>query len=211
MLKVELREKGVSTLKPRNIWFDETVLKLNLDGRGRLLGAFRGEDKLLIINNKGVSRTVTPEMTLHFDQIPDILERWVESKPITAIYFDPEKERYFIKRFLIENENKEDYFIKEDGDLVYVTTEWRPVIDIHFVKPRGEDELPVKEINVEEFIAIKGFKALGNQLSTTKIKTVELKESLPYEIEAPTIVEEVEVNDPEDISDNEQPQIKLDF
>jgi len=211
VLKVELREKGVSTLKPRNIWFDETVLKLNLDGRGRLLGAFRGEDKLLIINNKGVSRTVTPEMTLHFDQIPDILERWVESKPITAIYFDPEKERYFIKRFLIENENKEDYFIKEDGDLVYVTTEWRPVIDIHFVKPRGEDELPVKEINVEEFIAIKGFKALGNQLSTTKIKTVELKESLPYEIEAPTIVEEVEVNDPEDISDNEQPQIKLDF
>ncbi|MDA9887045.1 DNA gyrase/topoisomerase IV subunit A [Flavobacteriaceae bacterium] len=211
VLKVELREKGVSTLKPRNIWFDETVLKLNLDGRGRLLGAFRGEDKLLIINNKGVSRTVTPEMTLHFDQIPDILERWVELKPITAIYFDPEKERYFIKRFLIENENKEDYFIKEDGDLVYVTTEWRPVIDIHFVKPRGEDELPVKEINVEEFIAIKGFKALGNQLSTTKIKTVELKESLPYEIEAPTIVEEVEVNDPEDISDNEQPQIKLDF
>ncbi len=211
VLKVELREKGVSTLKPRNIWFDETVLKLNLDGRGRLLGAFRGEDKLLIIYNKGVSRTVTPEMTLHFDQIPDILECWVESKPITAIYFDPEKERYFIKRFLIENENKEDYFIKEDGDLVYVTTEWRPVINIHFVKPRGEDELPVKKINVEKFIAIKGFKALGNQLSTTKIKTVELKESLPYEIEVPTIVEEVEVNDPEDISDNEQPQIKLDF
>ena len=211
VLKVELKEKGVSTLKPRKIWFDETVLKLNLDGRGKLLGAFRGEDKLLIINNKGISRTVTPEMTLHFDQIPDILERWVETKPITAIYFDPEKERYFIKRFLIENENKEDSFIKEDGDLVYVTTEWRPVIEIHFVKPRGGDELPVKEINVEEFIAIKGFKALGNQLSTTKIKSVVLKDSLPYEVEEPKIVEELDVNDPEDVSEGEEPQTKLDF
>ena len=211
VLKVELREKGVSTLKPRNIWFDEAVLKLNLDGRGKLLGAFRGEDKLLVISSLGVSKTVTPEMSLHFDQVPTILERWVETKPITAVYFDPEKERYFIKRFLIENENKEDSFIKDGGNLIYITTEWRPVISIHFVKPRGGDELPVKEINVEEFIAIKGFKALGNQLTATKIKAIELKESLPYEIETPTTIEEVDVNDPEDVSNGEQPQTKLDF
>ena len=85
------------------------------------------------------------------------------------------------------------------------------MIGIHFVKPRGGDELPVKEINVEEFISIKGYKALGNQLTTTKIKAVDLIESLPYEIEEPTIVEEVDVNDPEDVSDGEQPQTKLDF
>jgi topoisomerase-4 subunit A len=85
------------------------------------------------------------------------------------------------------------------------------VIGIHFVKPRGGDELPVKEIDVEEFISIKGYKALGNQLTTTKIKEVDLIESLPYEIEEPTIVEEVDVNDPEDVSDGEQPQTKLDF
>ena len=211
VLKVELKEKGVSTLKPRRIWFDETVLKLNLDERGRLLGAFRGEDKLLIINAKGESRTVTPQMELHFDQVPEILERWVNNKPITAVYYDPEKVRYFIKRFLIENENKEDNFVKEGGELVYVGTEWRPVLEIEFVKPRGADPLPNKVINVEEFISVKGYKAMGNQLTDKKVKSIQLKESLPYEIQEEAAVEEIEVNQPEAVDDEEAPQTKLDF
>ena len=211
VLKVELKEKGVSTLKPRRIWFDETVLKLNLDERGRLLGAFRGEDKLLIINAKGESRTVTPQMELHFDQVPEILERWVNNKPITAVYYDTEKARYFIKRFLIENENKEDNFVKEGGELVYVGTEWRPVLEIEFVKPRGADPLPNKVINVEEFISVKGYKAMGNQLSDKKIKSIRLKESLPYEVEAEEAIEEIEVNQPEALEEGDAPQTKLDF
>ena len=211
VLKVELKEKGVSTLKPRRIWFDETVLKLNLDERGRLLGAFRGEDKLLIINNKGESKTVTPQMELHFAQVPEVLERWVPEKPITAVYYDPEKARYFIKRFLIENENKEDSFIKEGGELIYVGTEWRPVLEVEFVKPRGGDPLPPKLINVEEFISIKGYKAMGNQLTDKKVKNIQLKESLPYEIQEEAAVEEIEVNQPEAVDDEEAPQTKLDF
>ena len=211
VLKVELKEKGVSTLKPRRIWFDETVLKLNLDERGRLLGAFRGEDKLLIINAKGESRTVTPQMELHFDQVPEILERWVNNKPITAVYYDPEKARYFIKRFLIENENKEDNFVKEGGELIHVGTEWRPVLEIEFVKPRGADPLPNKVINVEEFISVKGYKAMGNQLSDKKIKSIRLKESLPYEVEAEEAIEEIEVNQPEALEEGDAPQTKLDF
>ena len=211
VLKVELKEKGVSTLKPRRIWFDETVLKLNLDERGRLLGAFRGEDKLLIINAKGESRTVTPQMELHFDKVPEILERWVNNKPITAVYYDPEKARYFIKRFLIENENKEDSFVKEGGELIYVGNEWRPVLEIEFVKPRGADPLPNKVINVEEFISVKGYKAMGNQLSDKKIKSIRLKESLPYEVEAEEAIEEIEVNQPEALEEGDAPQTKLDF
>ena len=211
VLKVELKEKGVSTLKPRRIWFDETVLKLNLDERGRLLGAFRGEDKLLIINNKGESKTVTPQMELHFAQVPEVLERWVPEKPITAVYYDPEKARYFIKRFLIENENKEDSFIKEGGELIYVGTEWRPVLELEFVKPRGGDPLPPKQINVEEFISIKGYKAMGNQLTDKKVKSIQLKKSLPYEIQEEAAVEEIEVNQPEAVDDEEAPQTKLDF
>ena len=211
VLKVELKEKGVSTLKPRRIWFDETVLKLNLDERGRLLGAFRGEDKLLIINNKGESKTVTPQMELHFAQVPEVLERWVPDKPITAVYYDPEKARYFIKRFLIENENKEDSFIKEGGELIYVGTEWRPVLEVEFVKPRGGDPLPPKQINVEEFISIKGYKAMGNQLTDKKVKSIQLRESLPYEIQEEAVVEEIEVNQPEAVDDDEAPQTKLDF
>ena len=211
VLKVELKEKGVSTLKPRRIWFDSTVLKLNLDERGDLLGAFRGEDKLLIVNDKGESKTVTPQMELHFNQVPLVLERWVKTKPITAVYFDQEKERYFIKRFLIENENKEDVFIKEDGTLIFVSTEWRPIIEIEFIKPRGADPIPNKVINVEDFIGVKGYKALGNQLTDKKVKNITLKESLPYESPEPTPVEQVEVNDPEAIEEDDAPQTKLEF
>ena len=211
VLKVELKEKGVSTLKPRRIWFDSTVLKLNLDERGDLLGAFRGEDKLLIVNDKGESKTVTPQMELHFNQVPLVLERWVKTKPITAVYFDQEKERYFIKRFLIEYENKEDVFIKEDGTLIFVSTEWRPIIEIEFIKPRGADPIPNKVINVEDFIGVKGYKTLGNQLTDKKVKNISLKESLPYESPEPTPVEQVEVNDPEAIEEDDAPQTKLEF
>ena len=211
VLKVELKEKGVSTLKPRRIWFDSTVLKLNLDERGDLLGAFRGEDKLLIVNDKGESKTVTPQMELHFNQVPLVLERWVKTKPITAVYFDQEKERYFIKRFLIEYENKEDVFIKEDGTLIFVSTEWRPIIEIEFIKPRGADPIPNKVINVEDFIGVKSYKALGNQLTDKKVKNISLKESLPYESPEPTPVEQVEVNDPEAIEEDDAPQTKLEF
>ena len=211
VLKIELKEKGVSTLKPRKIWFDSTVLKLNLDERGELLGAFRGEDRLLIISDKAESKTVTPQMELHFSQVPLVLERWVKTKPITAVYFDQEKERYFIKRFLIENENKEDVFIKEDATLIFISTEWRPVIEIEFVKPRGAEPFPNKVIIVEEFIGVKGYKAMGNQLTDKKIKNITLKESLPYEAPEKPKLDEVEVNDPEEINEADAPQTKLDF
>ena len=211
VLKIELKEKGVSTLKPRKIWFDSTVLKLNLDERGELLGAFRGEDRLLIISDKAESKTVTPQMELHFSQVPLVLERWVKTKPITAVYFDQEKERYFIKRFLIENENKEDVFIKEDATLIFISTEWRPVIEIEFVKPKGAEPFPNKVINVEEFIGVKGYKAMGNQLTDKKIKNITLKESLPYEAPEKPKLDEVEVNDPEEINEADAPQTKLDF
>ena len=211
VLKVEFKEKGVSTLKPRKIWFDSTVLKLNLDERGTLLGAFRGEDKLLIINDKAESKTVIPQMELHFSQVPMVLERWVKTKPITAVYYDQEKERYFIKRFLIENENKEDVFIKEDATLIFISTEWRPVIEIEFVKPRGASPYPNKVINVEDFIGVKGYKAMGNQLTDKKIKNIVLKESFPYEAPETPPIDQVEVNDPEVLKEGDAPQTKLDF
>lgn len=211
VLKVDLKEKGVSTLKPRKIWFDETVMKLNLDERGRLLGAFRGEDKLLVIDNKGVAKTVTPQMSLHFDQIPLVLERWVPEKPLTAIYYDSEKTRYFIKRFHIENENKVESVIKEGTQMVFVSTEWRPVIELVFGKPRGGEAYPNKTIKVEDFIGIKGFKAIGNQLTDKKLKSVLLKESLPYEPPVAQELDQIEVHDSEDVDQSTPPQTKLDF
>ena len=213
ILRVELKEKGVSTLKPRKIWFDPTVLKLNVDDRGNLLGAFRGDDKLLVINHKGDAKTVAPDLSLHFESTPLVMERWVEKRPITAVYFDGNKERYFIKRFLIENVNKEDNFLKENSKLIFISSEWRPVIELIFTKPRGAEELPNKLVVVEDFIGVKGFKALGNQLVTEKIKEVVLSESLPYEEEEEETLEEMEVVDPNQIKDNDPDasQIKLEL
>ncbi|NNC45282.1 MAG: DNA gyrase/topoisomerase IV subunit A, partial [Winogradskyella sp.] len=96
--RIELKEKGVSTLKPRKIWFDDTVQRLNVDGRGELIGEFRGEDRLLIITQSGIVKTILPELTTHFDNDMIALEKWIPKKPISAIYFDGNKERYYVKR-----------------------------------------------------------------------------------------------------------------
>ena len=208
--KIELKEKGVSTLKPRKIWFDDTVKRLNLEGRGELLGAFKGDDKLLVISNLGHAKVVQPEMTLHFEENLLHIEKWIPIKPITAIYFDPEKNRYFIKRFLIENENKEDSFIKEGGKLTYCSFEWRPVLEVQFEKPRGKEAVSPLIVNAEEFIAIKGFKALGNQLTDNKLKTVVLKEKLPYTPPEEERIEEIEVTEEETLK-ADSPQTRLDI
>ena len=209
ILRVDFKEKGVSTLKPRNIWFDQTINRLNTDERGVLLGAFSGENKLLLVNNDGNSRVVTPDISLHFDDKMIRIEKWIPKKPLTAIYFDREKERYFIKRFLIESETKEDSFVKEGGELLFFNSDWRPVIEVEFFKPRDKEIIPPLEINVEEFIAIKGFKALGNQITSKKVKKISLKKVLPYKEEV-QLLEDIEVTDQEEIRDD-VPQTKLDF
>jgi topoisomerase-4 subunit A len=198
--RIELKEKGVSTLKPRKIWYDETVQRLNVDGRGELIGEFRGEDKLLIITQSGNVKTVTPEVTMHFDDDMIVLEKWVPKKPISAVYFNGEKELYYVKRFLIEQEGKEESFIPDHPktQLEIVSTDWRPMIEIVFAKERGKDRKDNLVINLEEFIAIKGINALGNQLTKDKVKQINLLEPLPYD--AP---EEVHANDLEVIDEKE--------
>ena len=208
ILRVELKEKGVSTLKPRKIWFDPTIKRLNTDERGELLGAFKGEDKILLINKDGDAKVVIPEMTLHFDENLICIEKWKPNKPITSVYFDEEKQRYFIKRFIIENESKEDRFIKAGGEMIFLNTDWRPIIRVNFVKPRDKDPIPPIKVNAEEFIAVKGFKAHGNQLSQKKIKNIELIEALRYDDDEKS-VEEIEVNDQEELSADDDSQIKL--
>ncbi|GLB49676.1 DNA gyrase/topoisomerase IV subunit A [Neptunitalea lumnitzerae] len=192
--RVDFKEKGISTLKPRKIWFDPVVRRLNVDERGDLLGEFKGEDKLLIIRKNGIVKTVTPEMTLHFDNDMIVLEKWVPEKPISVIYFDGEKEKYYLKRFLIENDSKEELVISEHPKttLESVTTDWRPVAEIEFVKPRGKDPKPNLTVDMEEFIAVKGIKALGNQLTADKIKNIHMLDPLPYEVPEPEPEEEDE-------------------
>ncbi|MGE5943436.1 MAG: DNA gyrase/topoisomerase IV subunit A [Flavobacteriales bacterium] len=205
--KVELKEKGLSTLKPRKIWFDDAVQRLNVDGRGELIGEFRGEDRILIINQSGVVKTIVPEITAHFDDDMIVLEKWIPKKPISAIYYDGEKERYYVKRFLIENENKEEVFISEHekSQLEIVSTDWRPMAEVIYAKQKGKDAKETQIVNLEDFIAIKGIKAIGNQLTTDKIKQVNLLEPLSYEAPEEIHADELEVVDEETILDDETP------
>jgi len=211
--KIELKEKGISTLKPRRIWFDDTVQKLNVDGRGELLGEFRPNDRLLIINQSGKLKTIIPELTTHFDEDMVVLEKWIPKKPVSAIYYDGEKEKYFIKRFLIENENKEEIFITEHpkSQLEIVSTDYRPVAEVIFAKVKGIQK-ENQTVDLESFIAVKGIKAIGNQLTGDKLKQVNLLEPLPYEPPVEEIPEEIEVNDEEisgDVQLDDDGQITL--
>lgn len=76
--RIELKERGVSTLKPRKIWFDDTVQRLNVDGRGELLGEFKGDDRLLIIRQNGSLKTILPDLSTHFDSDMIVLEKWLQ-------------------------------------------------------------------------------------------------------------------------------------
>jgi topoisomerase-4 subunit A len=199
--KIELKEKGISTLRPRKVWFDDTVQRLNVDGRGELLGEFRPNDRLLIINQSGKLKTIIPEITTHFEEDMIVLEKWNPNKPITCVYYDGEKDRYFIKRFLVENENKEEIFITEhsNSQLEIVSTDWRPVAEVIFAKLKGVQK-ENQTIDLEQFISVKGIKALGNQLTADKIKQINLLESLPYEEPEEIAPEEMEVSEESNLS-----------
>lgn len=195
--KIEFKEKGKSTLKPRKIWFDDSVMRLNVDERGELLGEFTPDDRLLIITKKGIVKTIVPDLSLHFDNDMIVLEKWRPNKPISAIHFDGDKQRYFVKRFMVDNPNKEEKIITnhDKSFLEIVTTDFRPIAEIIFSKRSLEN----KTINFKEFISIKGIKAIGNQLTSEKIKQVNLLEPLPYKEEK---IQEIEVNDEKNISEN---------
>ncbi|GGW25815.1 DNA gyrase/topoisomerase IV subunit A [Arenibacter certesii] len=203
--RIELKEKGVSTLKPRKIWFDEVVRRLNVDGRGELLGEFRGDDMLLVVTQKGIAKTFTPNLSTHFDDDMLVLEKWNPEKPLSAVYYDGEKERFYVKRFLIESENKEDLFISEHPKsyLEIVSTDWKPVIEIEFVKPRGKEVKPNQTVELEEFISIKGIKALGNQLTTERVKNINILDPIPYEEPEELKPSDMEVVDEENVDAKE--------
>lgn len=203
--KIELKEKGLSTLKPRKIWFDDSVQRLNVDERGELLGEFRKEDRLLIVKQSGVVKTVIPDIQLRFDDDMIILEKWDPKKPLSAIYWEGEKELFYVKRFLIDNPDKEETIITDHPNsyLEKIFTDYRPMAEVVFAKKRGQEREENMELNLEEFIAVKGITAMGNQLTKEKVLEINTMEPLPYEPPAPVEPEEIDVVDEEDMASND--------
>ena len=185
--KVDMKEEGVSTLAPRKIWFDDSVRRLNADGRGSLLGNFKGDDKILTINSQGEAKLVSFDLMNRFDDDYLILEKWNPEQPITCIYFDGEKDKYFVKRFLLEATSNVQSFFTNDNPksfLEFVTTHSGAIAEIVFPKIKDKQKDP-ETVDLDEFIAVKGIKAIGNQLTKDKVKTINI--SIP---EPPEMMEE---------------------
>ncbi|MDA0714919.1 MAG: DNA gyrase/topoisomerase IV subunit A, partial [Bacteroidetes bacterium] len=192
--KIELKEKGESTLSARNVWIDEVTRRLNVDGRGRSLGQFGGEDKLLLISDQGFYRLVSADLALHFNDDISIIEKWHPDRPISIVYFDGVKERYTVKRFLAEASTKDVLFITDhdNSQLLIATTAKDPVVKVEYDQRSSakEDE----EISLESAIDVKGVSAIGNRFIQDKPKNMFLLESEEEDEE----IEEVPTDDPED-------------
>ena len=196
--KIDMKEQGISTLAPRKIWFDDSIRRLNADGRGKLLGNFRGDDKILTINQNGDAKLVSFDLSNHFDDNYLILEKWNPEQAISCIYYDGEKEIYFIKRFLLDNHTNIQNFMPSEHPKSFI--EFIGTIDsctakITFAKDKNGKEKDPEIIDIDNFIAIKGIKAMGNQFIKDKIKSIDFEipehEIKEEDIEIPPAVMEI--------------------
>ena len=135
-----------------------------------------------------------------------ILEKWIPKKPLSVVYFDSNKEKYFAKRFIVENENREEVFISNSKGsfLELISTDWKPVIEVVFNKIRNKEPKPNLRIVFDEFISVKGIKAQGNQLTPHKVKQVNLLEPLKYIPPVEKPANEIEVVDENVLIDNSE-------
>ncbi|PHR30874.1 MAG: DNA topoisomerase IV [Fluviicola sp.] len=187
--KIVQKEVGGSTLAARKIWFDEVVGRLNDDNRGKFLGSFKGNDKILTIYKSGEYRLAHFDLSLHFDDDMMHIEKWVPERPISAVYFDGEKEMHYGKRFVCEvTTDKKVLFMSEDEDsyLDAVSTAYRPRIRVVYNKLlKATKNLPDTIIEIDEFIDIKGMKSQGNQITKLKVKEIVLDHDIEGDIPWP--------------------------
>lgn len=197
--KIELKEEGVSTLGARKIWWDDTVKRLNSDGRGNLVGEFLADDKIVTIHENGQYKLSPYALSTKFDDGILIMEKYDPNKVYSLVYYDGEKDNEFVKRFQLEESDKLTTLVgdHEASKLIVISGHPKPSVKLQFDK-RSNDR-PDEEIDIEEFISVKGMKALGNRLSPYKVKSVDLIEPELPETEKspaePEITEEAPVED----------------
>lgn len=202
--KISLKQKGGSTLGGRKVWFDQDVLRLNYDGRGKFLGEFQSDDQILIVNQNGEFYTSNFDVTNHYEAGIIRIEKFDANKIWTAVLFDADQQFMYLKRFVFEASAKKQNFLGENHEskLHILTDIVYPRIQVTF---GGRDSYrEALEIDADEFIAVKGFKAKGKRLSTFEIG--EIRELEP--IRFPELVEEeekkfeVQIDDDDDEIDN---------
>ncbi len=209
--KINVIQKGISTLGGCKIWLDEDVLRLNTDNRGKYLGEFQGEDRILIVNKNGTYYTTDFDLNNHYEDGYLVFEKFEAGKVWSAVFFDAEQNYYYLKRFRFEESARLNTIIgeSEGSRLVALSCERHPRFEILF---GGRYEArPAEVVVADEFIAEKSFKARGKRLTTFEVKTIREIEPLVKEEEPAEINNEVEfeITNPEELAGEEQ--MTLDF
>ena len=208
--KISVVQKGVSTLGGRKIWFDEDVLRLNTDERGKYLGEFQGEERILVVNKNGTFYTSDFDLGNHYDDGYLILEKYNPDTVWSAVFYDAEQQYYYLKRFRFEDSAKLNSIIgdTEGSRLVCLSSERHPRFEIVF-GGRYENR-PAEVVVADEFIAEKSYKARGKRVTTFEVKEIREIEPLVKEDEQEMNHEvEFEITNPEELAEDEQ--MKLDF
>lgn len=208
--KVNVLQKGVSTLGGCKIWFDEDVLRLNTDGRGKYVGEFQGEDRILVVDKQGMYHTTDFDLNNHYEQEYEVFEKFEPEKVWSAVFFDAEQNYYYLKRFRFEVSAKQCSIIGEvaGSRLVCLSAEPHPRFEIIF---GGKYEAKSPEIIVaEEFIGEKSYKARGKRLTTFEVKSIREIEPLMVDESQDNAEIELEITNPEQLLTTDE-QMKLDF
>ena len=195
-------DDGVSTLAARDIWYDDTVRRLNADKRGTHIGAFSGDDKILQIFANGEFKITGYELSNHFDDDLIEIRKYNPEEIFSVIYIEGETQKHYLKRFCIEKETKLNTrfsFIGDNPNAKYLThnSDILPRLMLSYKVSDAGNSFPDDEINVSEFIGIKSFKAKGKRLSQREIDTYQFIE--PYQVEEPEPAPE-----PENEQDNNE-------
>lgn len=214
--KIVQKEVGGSTLAARKIWYDTIVGRLNDEERGKFLGSFKGDDKILTLYKNGEYRLSSFDLATHFDEDMIHIEKWNQNRPITTVYFDAEKDLHYVKRFLCEvTTDKRVLFISESNGsfMDLVSTAYRPEARIVYNKLLKETKnLPDNVLNLADMIDVKGMKAQGNQLTKLKVKEIVLTHSIDEGKEPwPEELPESELTISEDAAEEEAPTMEWDI
>ena len=229
--KILLKSKGVSTLSGRKIWYDDILKRLNIDSRGKYLGEFDGDDRILSVLSTGIYELTGFDLNNHFFDTMILIEKYDPEKVFTVVHFDGKSKNYLVKRFAFENTppGKETSIISDENGskLVFISGAAQPVAKLDQLKGKAQTPETI-EINLAELIDVKGMKAMGNRVSQHTIQSIELiAVEEPQEVDAepeeiaememeetpsPEIEEASEAPSPEDADEPTAPPVKkIDF
>lgn len=194
--RFSLKERGQSTLGGRNVWFDFDVMRINYDGRGTFLGEFFGDDRILVVLPSGEYYTTGFEVTNHYDEKVLRIEKFRPKTVWTAVLDDAEQGYPYIKRFTFEDSPRRQRFVGDDerSKLILLSDKENPVLQLQFT---DVNRMPL-EINADEFIGVKSFKARGKRLTTFPLALVSDITPEPEPVEEPEPQETQEAEIPQE-------------